>query len=111
MSAQNAKSVQAAAKVNDFFSAFEWWAYRAYGTATAHEVAVEYKSRAQGCLRVVAVDGERMAAWLSRNGYRQGARDEFEELLDRKEETTATPDQPEFSFEDMPSIAKKSMKN
>lgn len=95
----NAKSVNAAARLNDWFAAREWKRYfRAFPADSFDRVEIEYKSTAYGQRRVVSADPIKLQRWLETEGRRYGSLTEFEKILDRKAEATHTPQQGELEL-------------
>lgn len=95
----NAKSVMAAASLNDIFRKLGWQSYKlsAFPKSNAREVDIQYRSSKYGTLRSVTCDAAGLLRWLNQNFSTFGVRRRLLELLDRKEEReTSQMDTPEI---------------
>jgi len=107
-----AKSYIAASKLGDAFSRLGWSrrGVCAMPLSDAALVAVQYRSDAFGCNRVVACDACRLLRWMSAHIGRCGSFADFLRVLDKKEEFHA-PVQPELlPLSELAPAARRSMR-
>lgn len=83
------QSSNAAARLNDVLQERGWdrRGMRVFPTAKQWEVEVQYRSEAQGAVRVVACDADKLSRWIRANEAKPGCWVQLLSLLDRKVET------------------------
>ena len=99
----------AARATGDVFAKLRWHRYgvHALPVETPTDIAVQYKSEAFGCVRIVRCDSAGLGRWLAKNAMTQGGWARFCGILDKKAEHKKAIQQ-ELPME-MPRVAKQSM--
>lgn len=109
MAAMDAKSVAAARALGDVFSKLMWHRHGVHALPLDKptEVAIQYRSDALGCVRIVTCDAAGLARWLRQNAVMQGGWARFCGILDKKPEHNKVIQQ-ELPM-DLPRVAQHSM--
>lgn len=105
----DAKSVAAARALGDVFSKLLWHRHGVHALPIDKptEVAVQYRSDAHGCVRIVRCDSAGLGRWLAKNAMTQGGWARFCGLLDKKDEYLKAVQQ-ELPME-LPRVAQRAM--
>lgn len=106
------QSINAAARLNDFFVQQGWHKYGlyAYPTRRQIEVILQYKSESRGDTRSVICDPLKMETWLRKNLATYGVVAKLFDLLDRKPELSTSAEQPTlFPTSELAPVVKRSM--
>lgn len=109
MAVMDAKSEAAARTLGDVFAKLMWHRHGVHALPMDKptEVAIQYRSDALGCVRIVICDAAGLGRWLAKNAMTQGGWARFLDVLDKKPEHNKAIQQ-ELPME-MPRVAKQSM--
>lgn len=108
----DAKSFTQAAALNDTFRKHGWDAFliKAYATATADRVDLEYASATHGGVRRrVSADPVALQSWLRRHAEERWLWHTLEGILARKPESPKPPTQTELDLGELAPAARRSM--